>query len=85
VHIQRAFAVSKANLKARRELLLTMFIRNLTWLVGLYRQKVTRLASTKPKGAAGREVLEQYVGVYTTLRRLWRYQDRSRLHDQLPH
>ena len=54
-----------------------MFSRNLEWLLGLYRQKVARLTSSKPKGAAAREVLEQYVGVYTTLRRLWRYRNRA--------
>lgn len=55
-----------------------MFSRSLTWLVGLYRQKVAQLASSKPKGAAAREVLEQYVGVCTTLSRLWRYHNRAR-------
>ena len=54
-----------------------MFTRDLTWLLGFYREKVARLASSKPRGAAAREVLEQYVGVYTTLRRLQRYHNRA--------
>jgi len=72
-------------LKLRRELLSTMFSRNLQWLLGLYRQKVARLASSKPKGAAAREVLEQYVGVYTTLRRLYRYHNRAGCHHAISH